>query len=517
MTETTGTRLAYRPYAALGALLCAGLAGCGGGNGGTSSTGTSAGTASALQAIEDKPVLPAFHLAPLVLDAPADIDRSDAQASANLPPSTQVVPPALRRLATSRLTPERIRQEMEFPGSAAAGADGGSSAANISVFTPAQIRAAYGLAALPGSTAYSAAQAAALGSGQTIYLIDAYSNPSVASDLANFSRTFGLPGCTTAPILALAHLPLAAATPGSACVFSVAYVGSSGALVNTAPAYDAGWATEIAMDVQWAHATAPLARIVLIETGGSSVGQLAAGIRMANLMGPGIVSMSFGAAEGAWMLSYESLFLANGKMSYLASTGDGGAGVAWPSASPSVLAVGGTTLAYTGTGTRSETAWSMTGGGISRIVSAPAYQTAVTAAFDARAGTASHPMRSVADVAFNADPASGQYLIVTRPGTTVPTWYSGGGTSIGTPQWAGLIAVANAQRALAGKPPLGQAQLTLYRTIGAVRGLYAGAFLDVTQGRDGSCSACSAVTGYDTPTGLGTPKAANLLELLAAY
>ena len=80
-----------------------------------------------------------------------------------------------------------------------------------------------------------------------------------------------------------------------------------------------------------------------------------------------------------------------------------------------------------------------------------------------------------------------------------------------------MLAVAKAQRALLGKTPLALAQLALYERVAAVKGLYAGAFLDVTAGSDGSCATCRAGVGYDLPTGLGTPNAADLLGQLAAY
>jgi subtilase family serine protease len=176
-------------------------------------------------------------------------------------------------------------------------------------------------------------------------------------------------------------------------------------MTGTAPAYDAGWATEITLDVQWAHATAPLARIVLIEAPDASLNSLLGAVKLANTMGPGIVSMSFGAPEGNWTSSVDSVFTGAG-MTYLAATGDSGAAVSWPSVSSNVVAVGGTTLTYTGTGTRSEVGWTGTGGGISAYTATPSYQNNTVP------GLGSVPHRAVADVAFNADPASGQYVAV---------------------------------------------------------------------------------------------------------
>jgi len=225
-------------------------------------------------------------------------------------------------------------------------------------------------------------------------------------------------------------------------------------------------------------------------------------------MGPGVVSMSFGMAEGSFTASVDSAFTAPG-MSYLAATGDSGAAVSWPSVSARVLAVGGTSLSYSGSGPRSELAWSGTGGGVSASTALPAYQTGSVPGF------AGHVRRAVADVALNADPRSGQYVAVMAPGAASASWLSAGGTSLSTPQWAGLLAVANAQRALSGKAPLGQPHAALYAQISSVPGNYASAFADINSGRHGSCVLCTAKAGYDQLTGLGTPNASGLLNLLA--
>ena len=460
----------------------------------------------------------AFHLAPVLLDEPPDIDADGLGTSAYLAPHAQSIGSASLELDTAGLTPQAIALQLKAGGRAPRQPTEprpSMSATTIVVYTPAQIRAAYEMPALPSAaTGLSAAQAAGLGSGQTIYLVDAFDNPNVAADLATFNATFGLPGCTIAPITPTTKLPLAA--PAAGCTLSVAYVGSNALPSASPPSYDAGWATEIAIDVQWAHATAPLARIVLLEAQGAGVAQLADAVKLAAWMGPGVVSMSFGASEGPWMSSYESLFT-SARNAFVASAGDSGAGVCWPSVLPSVLAVGGTTLAYTGGASRSETVWSRTGGGLSAFEAEPKYQKAVLVPGDPNGARSARAMRGVADVAFNADPSSGQYIVVTTPGAATAGWYSAGGTSLGAPQWAGMLAIASALRNLAGKTPLSVAQAPLYEDIAAVKGLYEGAFLDVTVGSDGSCAICRAGPGYDLPTGLGTPNTTDLLGLLAAY
>jgi hypothetical protein len=122
--------------------------------------------------------------------------------------------------------------------------------------------------------------------------------------------------------------------------------------------------------------------------------------------------------------------------------------------------------------------------------------------------------RAVSDVAFNADPATGQYIAIINPGSTSAGWLSAGGTSLSTPQWAGILAIANAIRAQSAKQVLGQPHALLYGQIAGTPSTYASAFADITSGIDGSCNTCIAKVGYDTPTGLGTPNSAGLLGLL---
>jgi subtilase family serine protease len=97
-------------------------------------------------------------------------------------------------------------------------------------------------------------------------------------------------------------------------------------MTSTVPAYNSDWATEAALDVQWAHATAPLARIILIAAPNASTNSLLAAVNLANAMGPGVVSMSFGVAEATWTASVDSAF-SNANMTYVASSGDNGSGV----------------------------------------------------------------------------------------------------------------------------------------------------------------------------------------------
>ena len=456
---------------------------------------------------------PTFHVAPVVLTPPDDADVLNANASATQAPQSQAVPSGLAALSTKRLTLDTL-EAVRTKGMPAApsSADGEQATplagSAVTTYTVAQVRAAYGFPALPAvGTQPTAAQAAQLGAGQTIYIVAAKHNPNAAAELAAFNQKFGLPTCTTRTLAATTALPLPAASK-TGCELVIAYSSATGTLTSTAPAYDSGWATEIALDVQWSHAMAPLARIVLVEAPDASVNKLTSAIRLANAMGPGVVSMSFGAAEGSWSSALDSAFAAP-NMTYLAATGDWGAGVMWPSVSANVLGVGGTTLTYSGTAARSEVSWSGTGGGISAYVATPTYQKT------GLPSVGSVVRRTVADVAMNADPATGHYLAVLSPGSSTVQWLSAGGTSLSSPMWAGLLAVANAVRAQAAKPALGVAHTPLYGQVGAVPGNYASGFADITLGSHGTCGTRSARVGYDQLTGLGTPNAINLINLLS--
>jgi len=376
------------------------------------------------------------------------------------------------------------------------------SSSNIKTYTPAQIRAAYQLPELPSSWSnLSTAQAAKYGSGQTIYIVDAMHDPNIVAELNAFNTAFGLPTCTTTSITPTTALPLASADASKGCEFAIAYSNAS-VITTTPPTYDSGWATEIALDVQWAHATAPLARIVLIEAPSATVNDLLGAINLANAMGPGVVSMSFGASEGNWMSSVDSAFSA-ANMTYLAATGDSGKGVSWPSASSQVLAVGGTSLSSYTTTSRSEVAWSSTGGGISQYITVPSYQALAVP------GLGTQTNRNVADVAFNADPSTGQYTAVIPQGSTSVKWYSVGGTSLATPQWAGVVAVTNATRSQSGQGPLGLVQNFLYQTASSVSNFFSTIFKDIVSGSNGY----SATNYYDIPTGLGSPNVSSFITL----
>ena len=328
-------------------------------------------------------------------------------------------------------------------------------------FYPSDIRNFYGMNNVKfGSTAGD-------GAGQTIAIIDAYSSSTAAADLAFFDTKFGLP---------TANLSI------------VNQTGATGPL----PAVNSGWAGEITLDIEWAHAIAPAAKIMLVECNSANTDDLYAGVTMAGNNGASVVSMSFGGGE--YDTSDDAVFTHAG-VTYLASTGDTGGEISAPSTSPNVVAVGGTAIAPAdATGAYgSESAWSGGGGGVSAVEARPAYQ--------ANTNTGSTTMRTTPDVSAIASPQTG--VITYQNGS----YYQVGGTSLSAPVWAGMIAVANQGRALAGLSSLTGYSQTLPR----LYQLASADYHDVTTGNNTH----AAVAGYDQATGLGTPIAAKLLPDLA--
>ena len=143
------------------------------------------------------------------------------------------------------------------------------------------------------------------------------------------------------------------------------------------PAANSNWAIEISLDVEWAHAIAPKATIVLVEAPSNSLGDLLAGVQTANRNGASVVSMSWTVGEFSSETSLDNYFASN-SVSFVAASGDAGTGVAYPAASPYVIGVGGTSLALDANGNYlSETAWSGSGGGISAVEHEPLYPGAI--------------------------------------------------------------------------------------------------------------------------------------------
>lgn len=334
--------------------------------------------------------------------------------------------------------------------------------------TPAKMRKAYGFDAI-----------AAQGKGQVIAIVDAYDDPNIESDLAVFSKQFGLPACTTK----------------NGC-FKKIYAN------NHKPRTNAGWAGEIALDVEWAHAMAPQAKIILVEAATASFNDMFHAIQVAVAKGATVVSMSWGAPEFAEEMYFDGIF-ANPAVTFTASSGDSGTGTIYPAASPHVLAVGGTTLRVDAQGNYlGESAWSGSGGGVSEVESWPLPQSNLPI-------PASGGYRGVPDVAYNADPYTGVAVYNTVRGAGPVGWMVVGGTSAGAPQWAAMVAVANSYKH---SNVGGHLQSLLYAAAVPNSNTYHAYFNDIISGTNGSCGYyCTAIVNYDYVTGLGSPKVASLI------
>jgi subtilase family serine protease len=452
---------------------------------------------------------PTFHRLPVTLDAPL-AEQGDTPLEVD-------VGKELAGITTKALTDEGLVTALKDDVQPMAAAK-----RKAVVYNPQQIRTAYGLPPVPTNiNGLTPEVRASLGAGQTIYIVDAYHNPNAFKDLNLFSTAFNLPTCTqvTIPTTATTLPPL---KDTDNCQFSYVYPIGAGRMGATPPAYNALWAQEIALDVQWAHAIAPLARIVLIEVPTSALNAMDAGVLLANALGPGVVSMSYGTADNAVLVRQSEHVFAGKNMTYIAAAGDSGMQANWPAMSPSVISVGGTTLnnyAVTGTNvTRNETVWSGSGGGYSVSSAKPVWQknikTPNPGLTAANATVPKAPARVGNDVTYNADPWTGQYVAITNPKNNKTSWYSFGGTSIGAPQWAGIVAVANAKRALKKLAPLGKFSPRLYQEFGPGLGAFGGSFMDVNTGANGKCTWCSGAPGFDSPSGWGSPNV-KILETLS--
>jgi subtilase family serine protease len=326
------------------------------------------------------------------------------------------------------------------------------------------------------------------GEGQTIAVISAFDHPAIEQDLAVFDAQFNLPVCNTA----------------NKCFQKIFATGTNPGTND--PNYEL-WATEMAVDVEWAHAIAPQAKIILVETAGSILNDLLAGVDVARAHGADVVSMSWGGPEADTDAAELDGHFVGDKITFFASAGDTGHGTLYPAASRYVMGVGATTLKLDKNGNyMSETAFSAGGGGISPFKPEPPYQVAY--------GIPNNPshMRGIPDVAYDGDPATGVAVYSSIPFQGSVGWLQIGGTSIGPPQWSGLVAIANSLRAPE-KPNLTGSLGVLYDA--ALDKNNDATFNDVSKGVNGSCGkVCHAKPGYDYVTGLGTPEADLLILAL---
>jgi subtilase family serine protease len=260
---------------------------------------------------------------------------------------------------------------------------------------------------------YGFSTSLAAGGGQTIAIVDAYDDPTAESDLGVFSSQYGLP-C-------------------NGCFQKVNQTGHT-----KYPRTNSGWALEISLDVQWAHAIAPGAKILLVEANSNSFTNLLAAEDYAKTKAS-YVSNSWGGSEFSGETSYDSHF-SQGGVSFFVSAGDSGLPAEYPSASPNVISVGGTTLHFDTNGIfTSETGWSSGGGGCS------AYETANSAQSGFSGyGQVGCTGRATPDVSLDADPASGVSVYDSTPYLGSAGWFTVGGTSASAPMWAARSADAGA-------------------------------------------------------------------------
>jgi hypothetical protein len=335
------------------------------------------------------------------------------------------------------------------------------------LYAPGQIRTAYTVNSL--SSQYQ-------GAGETIAIVDAYSDPKIVSDLATADSYASIP-----------------APP------SFTIINQNGA-TSPLPSGNTSWGVEISLDVEWAHSIAPAANLLLVEANSSSLTDLLKAVdTAASYPGVSVVSTSWGSSEFSSESSYDSNFTTpagHTGVTFVASSGDSGGVVEWPAASPNVLSVGGTTLSLNSNNTwKSETAWSDSGGGVSRYEASPSYQSGL-----------GYSKRATPDVSYDANPNSGFDIYDTYG-------YSGvmgvGGTSAGAPQWAALVAIADE---MAGHNLDGASQ-TLPAIYSTAQSAYSSNFHDITSGTAGRNR---AGTGFDLVTGWGSPIADSIVPALAA-
>jgi subtilase family serine protease len=406
------------------------------------------------------------------------------------------------------------------------------------------------------------------GQGKTIAIFDSFGSPAIASDLNNFDSQFGLQHmCGEPDVTCNAGMPK----------FSV--LNLQGDPTKNPPPPNSngtgledafGWTVETSLDVEWAHATAPQANILLVETPTAETLGVQGFVQLMNdeqyVVDNGladIISQSFGAGEATFMGGTAALdkmrqvFVdaEQHHVTVLASTGDFGTAnpflqpikspntipypsVIWPASDPLVTAVGGTYLctdANLGLSldnvsppatcqgqTHREIGWIDGGGGYSILFPKPSYQDSLPAGSTFVGASAGAPgpntdMRGIPDIAYQASSRTGVLVYDTVPPVKGASggWYIVGGTSSGTPQWAGLVAIADQMA----NRDLGFINPGLY-SVASNPAMYAADFYDVTTGSNQANSSIPGYTasaGWDAVTGLGTPNAANLIpDLIAA-
>lgn len=341
--------------------------------------------------------------------------------------------------------------------------------------TPASVACIYGLTTQVAGCPITGTTAVPTGGWGAIALVEAYDNPYAESDLATFSTQYNLPQCTTS----------------NGC-FSVVYASGS------QPSYNAGSADEHVLDIEWAHAMAPNAKIIMVEAADSSHDALLVAVDVATTKvlaaGGGMVSYSHSSAEYAGETADDNHFQQTPGVVYIVSSGDDAAPANYPSSSPWVISAGGTSIVRNAAGNfTGETAWNASGpagsqsggsGGPSQYESRPAFQNSVMKITGAARGTP--------DFSFVADPATGVCVYSTAHGG----WFRDGGTSLAAPGLAGILNVASYRISATQNTQT----LLAYIYNNAIKN-YPAYWHDIISGNNGY----PAMRGYDFATGLGSP------------
>jgi subtilase family serine protease len=302
--------------------------------------------------------------------------------------------------------------------------------------------------------------------GRTVAIVDAYGYPNLERDLGVYRSQFGLPACTTA----------------NGCLRIINQSGGT-----ALPRFNAGWAGEQALDVDAVSAAAPDAKIVVVQANSPGFTDLGAAVVTASKQ-PGVVAISNSYSSGDVSDATYGSYYNHPGIAITASTGDHGyQGAAFPASSAYVTGVGGTSLvAASNSRGWTESVWSRAGSGCSSV------NAALSAAASFGTGC-SH--RAMADVSAAADPDNGGLAIYYPTTKSSSTWAQFGGTSESAPIIAAVYALSGNTSGYANALPYA----------------HPGSLFDVTSGSNGSCPPtqwCTGRTGWDGPTGLGTPNGA---------
>lgn len=304
-----------------------------------------------------------------------------------------------------------------------------------------------------------------------VAIVDAYDDPSALSDLNTYSTQYGIP-----------NLPKCSGSVAGSSVPCFAKIDQNGG--TSYPSFNSGWALEISLDVQIAHAICQNCSILLVEAASNSFGNLLTAENQAVIQRAVAVSNSWSAGEFSGETSYDSYFNHPG-VAITASAGDSGysSGTQYPAASQYVVSVGGTTLQLNSDNSySSEAVWSGTGSGCSLYEAKPSWQK--------DSGCTS---RTLNDVSADADPNTGAAVYDSAGYNGQYGWFQVGGTSLSSPLIASVYA-------LAGLTPSVYEASVLY--------LNSSSLHDIVSGNNGTCSPaylCTGLAGYDGPTGLGSP------------